>query len=355
MKYSVMVKRPVWQFLLSRRGHFRKGLFLAFLTLFLAACSTSPPQPSDESRYQPAQNASVELLHTQDRLTLFSQWWLPASTQPPKAAVLLVHGTFVHSGFYAQWANYLSQHGYVVYGLDLRGWGQSQGAGRRGYVSHFNQYGDDLLLAYQTLRQRYPGIPLFLQGESLGGLVALYAQEQGLFPVDGMVLNAPAVQPALSLGFLRTPQWMAEFELFTASIPGKFMPDQPTLVPGSVVEMFAGLAVKNEALVSDFKNDPYVVHTALPFGFISALREGVNSVQDGMSQVTAPALIVQGTEDTLVPLSSSQFTLDQLASGDKTLRQYPGMTHATLHDDGHEVIWQDILAWLDAHVARHPH
>lgn len=331
----------------SQKQHFfnRMRLFfwIAFL-LSLSACTSVPPVSQQPTNYDVAPQAQAEPLRSGDNLTLFGQWWKPASE--PKAVLLLVHGTYVHSGFYSEWANFLTQHEYAVYGFDLRGWGQSQGYGRRGYVEKFEQYADDVAQACELVKQRYPNTPLFVQGESLGGLVVLLTQVKERCRAEGLVLNAPAVRPALSVGYLQAPYWLADFSLWAASFPGQVFPNQP-LMPGAVVELFAGMAVESDTLVKNFKSDPHVVHSGLPMGFISALQDGTTQVERGLGHITLPMLVVHGGKDTLVPVSSSEYVLKKSASQDKTLKVYWEMSHATLHDIGHDAVWGDILQWLD--------
>lgn len=331
-----------------------RTLLLTLLTL-LSACATlssSPPVSPAPDHYDTAPAATAAPLHTRSNLTLFAQWWTPTADVTPKAVVILVHGTYVHSGFYSDWAQHLTQNGYAVLGLDMRGWGQSQGQGRAGFVNNFNEYLEDVQLAWKQARDRYPDRPLFLQGESLGGLVSLMTQQDSYMPVDGLILNAPAVRPAMEIGFVRTPQWLASSTLWAMSFPGEITPNMPVLVPGAVTEMFAGFAVDSDSLVDTFKNDPHVMHDALPLGFITALEEGCTQAQENMAGVHVPLLVLQGTDDVLVPVSSSEFVIDNVRSQDKTLKIYEGMSHATLHDTGHERVWHDIVAWLDARTAR---
>jgi acylglycerol lipase len=88
-------------------------------------------------------------------LRLFGQWWA-AQRKAKRAIVLLAHGTVLHSGFYAPWASELTKHGYAVFGIDLRGWGQSQGYGRRGNVGNYDDYVEDLTLARREIRRASP-------------------------------------------------------------------------------------------------------------------------------------------------------------------------------------------------------
>ena len=52
-------------------------------------------------------------------------------------------------GVYAPWAQYANSQGYAVFAMDMRGWGQSQGFGRRGYVHRGQEdYVEDLKPAF---------------------------------------------------------------------------------------------------------------------------------------------------------------------------------------------------------------
>jgi len=52
----------------------------------------------EPEKYILGENATeARYFYTRSGLRLFGQWWLPATK--PKAVVLLVHGTVLHSGF----------------------------------------------------------------------------------------------------------------------------------------------------------------------------------------------------------------------------------------------------------------
>ena len=63
---------------------------------------------------------------------------------------LLVHGLKDHSDRYAAFAWALVEAGYAVHAVDLRGHGDS--SGDRVWVSHFDDYLDDVLMALDLTR-----------------------------------------------------------------------------------------------------------------------------------------------------------------------------------------------------------
>jgi acylglycerol lipase len=317
---------------------------LSVLLALLGACSSLPPVSPKPANYVVSGQES-RTFETADKLALFGQWWHPASGNP-RAVVLLVHGTLVHSGFYAPWAKELTRKGYAVFGIDLRGWGQSQGYGRRGFVKNYDEYLEDVRFAWNEVQQRYPGVPVFVQGESLGGTVALLAQQSGAVQARGLILNAPAVRPNPGIGWVRAPTLIGKFNFWMASIPGRMFPNAPTL-PASWLEKGISLVLEDPEAQRRFKQDPISVHTALPHAYVSSLYKGTSRAQDDLAKITVPVLILQGTKDVLVPLSSSEYALRKVASQDKKLRVYEGMTHATLHDTEKVKVWFDIVEWLD--------
>lgn len=319
-----------------------KHLMLMLVAVLVSAC-TSLPTVSPVPQHYVVEGSESRTFQTTDNLTLFGQWWHPASGKPARGVVLLVHGTLVHSGFYAPWAKELARNGYAVFGIDLRGWGQSQGHGRRGFVRNYDEYVADVRLAWAEVRRRYPDTPVFLQGESLGGGVVLLAQQQNAFDAKGLILNAPAIKPNPGIGIFRGTR----LAFWAASLPGHVMPNAPAL-PAKVLESGISLILRDEDAQKHFKTDPHSTHTALPYAYFTALYEATGRIKGRLDRVDEPLIILHGTSDVMVPHTSSRWALRRVASKDKTLKVYEGMTHATLHDKDKRLVWLDILDWLDA-------
>jgi acylglycerol lipase len=316
-------------------------MLMVLALLLLAGCTSLPELKTAPSHYVTASGAQARQLRTPDGLKLFSQWWLP--DKDPRAVILFVHGTAMHSGFYAPWAEHLTEHGYAVLGVDLRGWGQSEGYGRRGYVRNYDEYIADLQTAYREVHQRFPQQHVFLQGESLGGTVVLLASMLHAVPNDGLILNAPAVKPNPGMGMLRAPGFLAGFGLWGAGVAGKVWPNFPTI---PILDVSTHAIFFDEKVRQRFINDPLCTHSMLPAAYLTALAEASSRLQDNLGNLQDPLLVLQGSKDTLIPEDSSEFLLSHVASTDKLLKVYKDMSHTTLLDSGHDDVWGDIISWL---------
>ena len=139
-------------------------------------------------------------LRSSDGLRLFFRHWPARGT--PRFVALIAHGMAEHAGRYEELAGILSADGAVVWAIDHRGHGHSQG--RRGDFRSFQEYIDDLDLLTEHARAKNPGLPVVLIGHSLGGLIALaYAAQHGN-KLAAVAASAPALElvqkiPALKI------------------------------------------------------------------------------------------------------------------------------------------------------------
>src|SRR6476620_10933789 len=119
--------------------------------------------------------SSMPTSHHEGRFTgsggteLFFQSWLPALA--PAAVLVNLHGLGDHSGLYPSLAEFFPLRGIALYAFDPRGNGRSPG--QRAYIRSWDQYRDDLQRFLDRVRNWHPNLPLFVLGNSLGGLIVL--------------------------------------------------------------------------------------------------------------------------------------------------------------------------------------
>ena len=142
-----------------------------------------------------------------DGLRLPLRAWLPESG-PPDAVIVALHGFNDYSNFFDGLGRFLAGRGVASYAYDQRGFGA---APHRGLWPGTEALTGDLRAAVAAVRNRHPGTPIYLYGESMGGAVVMVAMAEAQPPdVDGVILEAPAVWGRSSMPWYQTTVlWMA--------------------------------------------------------------------------------------------------------------------------------------------------
>ena len=105
----------------------------------------------------------------------------------PKAAVVLNSGTGIPQRFYAAFAAWLAERGYATLTYDYRGIGGSKPRRKslRGFEASMTLWAEqDMTAAIENQKARYPELPLFVVGHSVGGQLLALAKNTEL--VDGV-------------------------------------------------------------------------------------------------------------------------------------------------------------------------
>ncbi len=136
--------------------------------------------------------------------------WLPEGK--PRAVILALHGFNDYSNAFDKPGKEWAKHGVATYAYDQRGFGRAPDRGRWAGAWRLDT---DLAEASRLLRARYPGVPLFMLGESMGGAVVITAvagTAGAPKPIcDGIVLVAPAVWGRVTMSvFERVALWAGD-------------------------------------------------------------------------------------------------------------------------------------------------
>lgn len=123
--------------------------------------------------------------------------WLPLNQ--PKEVLLCVHGLGFSSASYADFGRSMAGRGFAVYAVDVRGFGQW--AKRKGQDTvDFEACLLDIEQALKSLRKAYPGVPIFMVGESMGGAIAMATTARHPELVDGLVSSVPSSDRYYKIG-----------------------------------------------------------------------------------------------------------------------------------------------------------
>ncbi|RKP22217.1 Alpha/Beta hydrolase protein [Syncephalis pseudoplumigaleata] len=120
--------------------------------------------------------------------------------QPVKATVTFIHGIGEHIDRYDYLMRVFARAGLRSHGYDQRGFGKTgQRNGVLGDSEGFEKVLDDVVAANE--RVRIDGLPHFLYGHSMGGLIVLSygVLRNAQHPVTGIVSTGPAIHPDKSV------------------------------------------------------------------------------------------------------------------------------------------------------------
>ena len=262
-------------------------------------------------------------------LNIFYRSWEPAGE--PRAVVVICHGVNSHGGQYLWAAERLTESGFAVFALDLRGRGRSEG--ERFYVEDVADYASDVAGTIAIAKGLYPGLKLFLLGHSAGGVTsAIYVLDHQA-EIDGFICESFAFQvpaPGFALAAIKGLSHIAP-RLGVLTLKNKDFSRDPDVVAA-------------------LEADPYIKDETQPAATVAALVRADERLRAEFPTITLPLLIMHGTADKATVCEGSVFFHETAGSADKTLKLYEGHYHDLLADLGKEGVMADIKAWLEARL-----
>jgi alpha-beta hydrolase superfamily lysophospholipase len=238
-------------------------------------------------------------------------------TVPPsaEAGLIIVHGIAEHSARYRHAAEMLARKNIASFVYDQRGHGMSPGT--RTHIGNFADFAADLNLIGENVRQRYPTLPLFVWGHSMGSVVVVLAA-QDLKWARGIITTGCALDAMPKLD----------------GVAGALLRIASALLPRLRISLSIDASALTQVPEEQHRHmsDPLVPRTAslrLLYGFAEACR----TCRANAPAITLPWLAVHGEADKVCPISGSRTLIDALGSRDKQLVTYPNLLHEVHNED----------------------
>jgi len=299
----------------------------------LAACApvTAPRGLANDT---PAFEADAFI--TRDGLRLPLRHW---DAEHPKAVIVALHGMSDYSEAFDLPGPWLAAHGISVYAYDQRGFGSAPDPGIWAGGDAMRADLDD---AVQAARAKFPGLPVYALGESMGGAVVLSSLATPHPPdADGIILVAPAVWAWTDMPLsYRAALWLSAHTM-------------PWLhVSGNGLHIWAS---DNIDMLRKLSRDPLFQHSARTdqvYGLVN-LMDAAHNAPEKFSD-PPPILILYGAKDQVIPAKPTGEVIKALGARAKVDR-YDNGYHMLLRDLDRETVLSDLNDWIDAQDKRIAH
>ena len=257
--------------------------------------------------------------------------WTPDIS--PRAVVVLSHGLGEYARRYDHVAQRFGEAGLVTYALDHRGHGRS--GGKRMLVRNITEYTADFATVVGIASREHPGLKRVVLGHSMGGgIVFAYGVERP-DDYDMMVLSGPAVA---------AQDQVSPLLAFAAKVLGVIVPGLP------VQDLDVNAISRDPAVVAAYNADPLVYHGRVPTGIGRALLQVGETMPQRAPALTAPLLVVHGSDDRLIPIAGSRRLVECVGSTDVQLKVYPGLYHEVFNEPERDQALDDVVSWITARL-----
>lgn len=287
--------------------------------------------------------------------------WMPDDA--PKMSLQIAHGMTEHMRRYEKLAEALIARGIAVAGFDLRGHGENPGNRK---IASFGEGGwvksmEDMYLFHTELKRRFPGVPQFMLGFSLGSF--LLREYLGLYPdgISGAVIMGTGEQPGLVLNVMAA---IVGTQVKKSGFDGTTLLVQ-RLSFDTYNQKFSPTRTRSDWLCADQEElDLYLqdelcredISSGLFREMLCAMKRTGGSDAYEKWRKDMPVLLLSGADDPVGDAGKGvqrvETSMRKAGMKDVQTKLYPGARHDLLHEEisGGAEAGRDLIAeWLLEH------
>ena len=291
--------------------------------------------------------------------SIFARSIVPADKTKVKGILQVVHGMAEHGERYQAMAYYMAYHGYAVFIHDQAGHGRSVESDELlGYFGDKNGWSaliQDVRTLMHKAMEKYPGVPVFLLGHSMGSFVArAFVAQYGDELAGAVFCGTSGENPGAAAG------------VAVAGIVEKF---RGTLFRSAFIDHIAfgsynkryenprtpfDWLSRDESEVDLYIKDPLCgyLFTAAGYRDMFTLLQNVSGKAWYRSvPADLPMLLISGSMDPVGGYGKGvrQVHRDLLATGHENvkIRVYDGARHELFNEINAKDVLRDLLDWLE--------
>ena len=287
-----------------------------------------------------------------------------ASATEIKATLLVVHGMSEHSGRYADFAQFLADKGIAVATYDQLGHGKTvKSASELGFFGEEHPVQSllkDVIVMADSLKAKHPEVPHFIMGHSMGSFIVRTVMKHHSQDFAGAILMGSADADPLTKVMLPINKLLAKVApkrpntVFAKAMNKIFNSKLDNRISSSD---FAWLS-ENQASIDAYEADPLAGFNFTNNGYMTLFNLMESALNKNWANTIAkdfPMLFVSGKND---PVGNMGKGIDKVVNRlneqgftSVEVKLYPHMRHEPLHELEKQLVYQDILEWMNSQLS----
>ncbi len=266
---------------------------------------------------------------TSDGINIYGVNW---PVESPRAVVGLVHGLGEHVHRYEHVVSFLHKHKIAVIGYDRRGHGRSEG--KRGHTTSYKAFLDELAQLAVQAEERYPKLPFFMYGHSMGGNLLLNYVIRRNPTIQGAIVSAPHIR----LAFEPSKVMVTLGKLMRGMFPGFTQPN------GLAVDQLS----RDQAVVDAYIADPNVHDSLTAITGMSMLESG-EFLDQYEGHFPVPLLLMHGGKDGITSAQATREFAGRV-KGEVELEIWNELFHEIHNEPEQVAVLERVVAWIEARL-----
>lgn len=201
----------------------------------------------------------------------------------PEKVIVFIHGIGEHIGRYGKWFKHFTDAQFAIVTADHHGHGRS--SGKRGHFKTYCEPMDFVQMLFDEAEKRFPGLPKFIYGHSMGGNIALNYVLRKEPRIKGAIISSPWIdlksQPSsLLIRIAEIVQPIFPSFSFRTGIKRSQL-------------------TTNEGELCSYDKDE-LIHSKISITTFLELAAAANYIKSNIKKLRTPLLLLHGTADPIV-------------------------------------------------------